>query len=62
MASQRFCVSLSAPVLLSQVCDRLFSVFRRYVRMTSFPMLNDLFEFPDPCVHMRSLAGLQGRL
>ena len=41
------------------VCDRLFSVFRRHVRMTSFPMLNGLFEFPDPCVHMRSLAGLQ---
>lgn len=40
----------------------MLSVFRRHVRMTDFARLNALFEFPNPCVHIRSLAGLQGRL
>jgi hypothetical protein len=53
---------LSAPVLLRQVCDRSFRVFRRNLRMTGFPMLNGLFQLPDPCLHMRSLAGLLGSL
>ena len=42
--------------------DSGFCVFRGYVSMARFPMLNGFFQVCDPFVQMLTLASLQGML
>jgi hypothetical protein len=42
--------------------DSGFCVFRGYVRMARFPMLNGFFQVCDPFAQMLILASLQGML
>ena len=58
-------IPLCLAILLSlrQVHDSGFCVFRGYVSMARFPMLNGFFQMCDPFVHMRMIrASLQGML
>jgi hypothetical protein len=60
-----FTYPLCLAILLSlrQVHDSSFCVFRGYVSMTRFPMLNGFFQMCNPFLHMRMiLASLQGML
>ncbi len=52
-----------APLLyLRQMHDSGFCVFRGYVSMARFPMLNGFFQVCDPFAQMLILASLQGML
>jgi hypothetical protein len=60
-----FTYPLCFAILLSlrQVHDSGFCVFRGYVSMARFPMLNGFFQMCDSFVHMRMIrASLQGML
>lgn len=56
------CSTSSMSLLLRQVHDRLFRMFRRDVRMPRTPVLNGLFELRDTSIQMCILAGFQSML
>src|SRR5512147_1751009 len=57
----RFCLAILPS--LRQVHSSVFCMFRGYVGMARFPMLDGCFQMCDPFVHMRTiLASIQSML